>query len=280
VYKGGLGAARLRRIKELVHAKMEDGLSLDEMAQSVGLSTAHFARMFRKSTSETPHQFVLRQKVERAKAMLRVPDARVFDVAMTCGFKTSQHFAQVFRDFCRVSPTEYRQDFLGSEANLASEIRAEDTSLSLVAFQFHANVQPFPEFVTHRCLHRLSTVVSINNADWPSAANSNSQLSSSFTQDSSQSELWLANCCLAHDSSGFQLNVTMLHCSENLPRINSPGTGWVIGGSDGAAARLGLKRTTLVAKMKKLGISRAVRRSDITRLQGTPGESAMAARNI
>src|SRR6202035_4621180 len=59
IYRGGLGSARLRKIRELVHAKMEDDLSLDEMAQSVGLSTAHFARMFRKSTGETPHQFVL-----------------------------------------------------------------------------------------------------------------------------------------------------------------------------------------------------------------------------
>jgi AraC family transcriptional regulator len=121
IYKGGLGAARLQRIKELVHVKMEDDLSLDEMAQSIGLTTAHFARMFRKSTGETPHQFVLRQRVERAKAMLRVPDARVFDVAMACGFKTPQHFAQVFRDFCRVSPTEYRQDFIGSEVTCTPE---------------------------------------------------------------------------------------------------------------------------------------------------------------
>jgi len=57
-------------------------------------------------------------------------------------------------------------------------------------------------------------------------------------------------------------------------------TGWVIGGSGGAAARLGLKRTTLIAKMKKLGISRLVRRSDMTRLPGTPVESTMAATNI
>jgi AraC family transcriptional regulator len=132
MYKGGLGPARLRRIKELVHAKMEDDLSLDEMAQSVGLSTAHFARMFRKSTHETPHQFVLRQRVERAKAMLRAPDARVLDVAVACGFKTQQHFAQVFRDVCGVSPTEYRQDFLDSEVTCVSESRSEDASLSLV----------------------------------------------------------------------------------------------------------------------------------------------------
>jgi AraC family transcriptional regulator len=123
MYKGGLGSARLRRIRELVHAKIEDDLSLDEMAQSVGLSTAHFARMFRKSTGETPHQFVLRQRIELAEAMLRAPNARVLDVAVACGFKTQQHFAQVFRDVCGVSPTEYREDFIGSE----------DTPLSLVA---------------------------------------------------------------------------------------------------------------------------------------------------
>ena len=126
IYRGGLGSARLRRIKELVHAKMGDDLSLDEMAQSIGLSTAHFARMFRKSTGETPHQFVLRQRVERAKAMLRVPDARVLDVAVACGFTTQQHFAQVFRDVCGVSPTQYRQDFLDSEVICASETHSGD----------------------------------------------------------------------------------------------------------------------------------------------------------
>jgi AraC family transcriptional regulator len=121
IQRGGLGPARLRRVKELVHAKMEDDLSLDEMAESVGLSTAHFARMFRKSTGETPHQFVLRQRLELAKTMLRVQGARVLDVAVACGFKTQQHFAQVFRCVCGVTPTEYRQDFVTVETNPASE---------------------------------------------------------------------------------------------------------------------------------------------------------------
>jgi len=91
------------------------------------LSTAHFARMFRKSTGETPHQFVLRQRLERAKAMLRTPDARILDVAVACGFKTQQHFAQVFRDLCGISPTGYRQDLVGYEATCESEACAEDT---------------------------------------------------------------------------------------------------------------------------------------------------------
>jgi len=133
MYRGGLGSARLRRIKELVHAKMEDDLSLDDMAQSVGLSTAHFARMFRKSTGATPHQFVLRQRLERAKEMLRAPDARVLDVAVACGFKTQQHFAQVFRDVWGVSPTEYRQELVGSEAIWASETDSENASRLVIA---------------------------------------------------------------------------------------------------------------------------------------------------
>jgi AraC family transcriptional regulator len=123
--RGGLGSARLRRIRELVDAKLADELSLDEMAQSVGLSTAHFARMFRKSTGETPHQFVLRQRLQRAKAMLRAPHARVLDVAVACGFKTQQHFAQVFRDICGINPTGYRQDFLGYAAPCALETSSE-----------------------------------------------------------------------------------------------------------------------------------------------------------
>jgi AraC family transcriptional regulator len=151
LYRGGLGSARLRRIKELVHAKIEDDLSLDEMAQSVGLSTAHFARMFRKSTGETPHRFVLRQRLERAKAMLRAPDARVLDVAVACGFKTQQHFAQVFREVWGVSPTEYRQDLVGPEATYASETRFEDTPRLVILDsqpEPHSHGLPFTSLLT------------------------------------------------------------------------------------------------------------------------------------
>ena len=125
IHRGGLGSTRLRWIKELVDAKLEDDLSLDEMAQSVGLSTAHFARMFRKATGETPHQFVLRQRIERAKAMLHNRATRVLDVAVACGFKSQQHFAQVFRDMCGLSPTEYRQDFVGSEVTRVPETNSD-----------------------------------------------------------------------------------------------------------------------------------------------------------
>jgi AraC family transcriptional regulator len=111
-YRGGLAPARLRRITELVHARIEEELTLQEMAQCAGLSTAHFSQMFRKSTDESPRQFVLRERVERAKEMLCSGEMRVLDVAVACGFKTQQHFARVFRRICGASPTEYRYEVL------------------------------------------------------------------------------------------------------------------------------------------------------------------------
>ena len=111
-YRGGLGPARLRKVKEFIDAKIEDDFTLRDMAQSVGLSTSHFSEMFRKSTGETPHQFVLRRRTERAKEILRKAELRVLDVAVACGFQTQQHFARVFRQLCGVSPTQYRREFL------------------------------------------------------------------------------------------------------------------------------------------------------------------------
>ena len=112
IYRGGLTPARLRKVVELVHAEMEGDLSLEELADAAGLSIAHFSEMFRESTGQSPHQFVLHRRVDRAMEMLRAAQMRVLDVAVACGFKTQQHFARVFRRVCGASPTEYRQEFV------------------------------------------------------------------------------------------------------------------------------------------------------------------------
>jgi AraC family transcriptional regulator len=122
-FRGGLGPARLRTIKELVHAKMEDELTLIEMARSVEMSPPHFSKMFRKSTGETPHQFVLRHRIERAKEMLCTRGVRILDVAVACGFKTQQHFARVFRRLCGTSPREYQLEWWSSDPSEQSRNR-------------------------------------------------------------------------------------------------------------------------------------------------------------
>jgi AraC family transcriptional regulator len=65
--------------------------------------------------------------------MLRARDARVLDVALACGFKTQQHFAQAFREVWGVSPTEYRQELVGSEATGGSGTHFEDSPLLVIS---------------------------------------------------------------------------------------------------------------------------------------------------
>jgi AraC family transcriptional regulator len=108
-YKSGLTPLRLRKVTEIIHESLHRDLSLQQLADEVHLSVSHFSRMFRTSMGLSPHQYVLKQRVNQAKEMIRRSDIRVQDVAVACGFKNQQHFARVFRSECGASPTEYRR---------------------------------------------------------------------------------------------------------------------------------------------------------------------------
>lgn len=108
-YHCGLTPTQLSRVKQLVYGRIGQEISLQEMASAAGLSASYFNQMFRRSTGHAAHQFVLNARVEHAKDLLKSPRLRVLDVAVSCGFQTSQHFARVFRSVCAVTPTEYRR---------------------------------------------------------------------------------------------------------------------------------------------------------------------------
>ncbi len=108
-YRGGLTPKQLSRVKQTVYGQIDQEISLQQMASAAGLSTNYFNQMFRRSTGQAAHQFVMEARVEHAKDLLKSPNLRVIDVAVSCGFQTSQHFARVFRSICSVTPTEYRR---------------------------------------------------------------------------------------------------------------------------------------------------------------------------
>jgi len=124
--RGGLAPFRLRRVIKLIEANLERDLTLQELADAAGLSISHFSRMFRSSTSLSPHQFILHQRVQKAGELIRRSNFRVFDIASACGFKTQQHFARTFRRVYGVNPTEYR-NCLGSAS---SDVRMETDDAS------------------------------------------------------------------------------------------------------------------------------------------------------
>ena len=108
-FRCGLTPSQLSKVKELIHGRIDREISLQEMATAAGLSTSYFNQMFRKTTGQSAHQFVLSTRIEHAKSLLKSPRLRMIDIAVSCGFQTSQHFARVFRSVCSASPTEYRR---------------------------------------------------------------------------------------------------------------------------------------------------------------------------
>jgi len=108
LYKGGLAPYRMKRVNEFIQAHIEEGITLGELARDVGLSPSHFYSLFRKTVGTTPHQFVLRCRIEHAKSLLDKSGKSILDVALASGFRTHQHFSRIFHRLVGVPPSVYR----------------------------------------------------------------------------------------------------------------------------------------------------------------------------
>jgi AraC family transcriptional regulator len=110
VYRGGLPGYRLKRVIEHIEEHLAADLSLRELAAVAGMSAHHFAEMFRRSTGRSPHQYVLLQRIERAKQLLRDPKRSVIDAGLDAGFSNQSHFCRVFRKFVGETPSTFRSE--------------------------------------------------------------------------------------------------------------------------------------------------------------------------
>jgi AraC family transcriptional regulator len=109
-FRGGLSPARLKRVLEYIDANLADNLVLDRLAEVAGLNLYHFARGFRQSTGLSPHQHVLRKRIERAKEFLRSSHLSVLEASARTGFVDQSHFSKVFRRIVGIAPSKYRLD--------------------------------------------------------------------------------------------------------------------------------------------------------------------------
>ena len=108
---GGLSGHKLRRVKEFIDANLEDDLSLAEISAVADLSQFHFSRAFRKSTGLTPQQFLMQQRIERAKDLLANDDLPIVEISLRTGFKNQSHFTSLFRKFTNLTPKVWRESF-------------------------------------------------------------------------------------------------------------------------------------------------------------------------
>jgi AraC family transcriptional regulator len=109
-HRGGLPGHRLRLVVEYVRSHVDRDIPLADLAAVAGMSSHYFAELFRKSTGQTPHQFVLRERVEQAKRLLRNPKLTALDIAVLVGFGDASHFTRVFRRVVGATPSQYRAD--------------------------------------------------------------------------------------------------------------------------------------------------------------------------
>ena len=99
----------LKRVLEYIANSFQSQISLASLAQEAGYSRGHFLKMFRASTGVTPHQYVLKRRVDHARFLLKRREISIVDIAADCGFSSQAHLTQVFRQYVGVTPAEYRR---------------------------------------------------------------------------------------------------------------------------------------------------------------------------
>jgi AraC family transcriptional regulator len=107
-YRGGLPPARLRRVLDYIAAHLGADTSLNTLAKLAQLSPHHFATVFKASTGMPPHQYILRQRIAKAKEKLAGNRMSLAEITYALGFPSQAHFTTMFGKLVGTTPGTYR----------------------------------------------------------------------------------------------------------------------------------------------------------------------------
>lgn len=100
------------RIHAIMNAILEQpsgNHNLEELAAQAGVTPTHFCRLFKKATGVSPHQYVMRARLDRAQHMLEQSDMAMATIADALGFTSQSHFTRAFRQFAGETPSDFRK---------------------------------------------------------------------------------------------------------------------------------------------------------------------------
>lgn len=108
--RGGLAPWQMKRVAEFVGESLDDRIHVEDLASRVRLSASHFCRAFKVTTGETPHAYVMRRRLEKAKAMMLSTDESLCHIADACGLADQAHLTRLFRRHLNATPFQWRRD--------------------------------------------------------------------------------------------------------------------------------------------------------------------------
>jgi ribose 5-phosphate isomerase B len=113
----GIPPRRLARVIQHIRNNLDTALAVSVLCRIAEMSQSHFSKLFKLSTGLTPHQFVLQERINRSKELLRHGDAKLVDVALGVGFENQAHFTTVFGNLVGMTPRQFQRsadDYLGA----------------------------------------------------------------------------------------------------------------------------------------------------------------------
>ncbi|CAA9407514.1 Transcriptional regulator, AraC family [uncultured Leptolyngbya sp.] len=99
---------KLAQVLEYIQAHLDQDIRLADLAALAGMSKYYFCRLFKQSLGVTPHQYVLLQRIERSKQLLKQKDLAIANIALMCGFKNQSHLTTLFRKNVGTTPKRFR----------------------------------------------------------------------------------------------------------------------------------------------------------------------------
>jgi AraC family transcriptional regulator len=105
----------LRQVRELLHDRFTEHLSLDELAAAAGLHPAHLARVFRQHLGCSPGEYQRRLRIDLARRQLEHTDLPLSVIALDAGFADQSHFTHAFRRATGLSPRAFRRKARGAQ---------------------------------------------------------------------------------------------------------------------------------------------------------------------
>ena len=100
---------RLARVVEYIRNHLDQPLAVSALCRLAEMSQSHFSKLFKLSTGLAPHQFVLQERINRSKELLRQGSTKIVDIALGVGFENQAHFTTVFGNFVGMTPRQFQR---------------------------------------------------------------------------------------------------------------------------------------------------------------------------